>query len=109
MTRGSRVDYTYDVRRLTRIAQKLVLERSEGNVSGETLLQMDYTYTADDLPWIITESGTTLNFQTKVTYTYDNRRRLTHEVRERFDGGGVSAGKDFDLAYTYDAGGEHVP
>jgi hypothetical protein len=44
--------YQYDPsHRLTQIAQ---------NAPGGTLLQMDYTYTADDLPLTIRESGTTL-------------------------------------------------
>jgi len=98
---GGATRYSYDeARRVTQIKHR--------NVGGTVLLQLDYTqYTADDLPQKIEESGL-LNGSAVVTYTYDHRRRLTHEVRERFDGGGVSLGKDFDLAYTYDAGGNRT-
>ncbi len=81
MTCGARVHYTYDaVRILTRIAQK--------NASGETLLQMDYTYTNDDLPLTITESVTVsglLTMTARVQFSYDTRRRLVQEVRQTYD------------------------
>ncbi|MDO8631090.1 MAG: RHS repeat-associated core domain-containing protein, partial [Phycisphaerales bacterium] len=84
--------YQYDLaHRLTQIAHK--------NASGGILLQMDYTYTADDLPLTITESGA-LSGSAVVTYTYENRRRLIHEVR--------SGATPYDLAYEYDAGGNRT-
>ena len=99
MPRGSSANYTYDaVRRLTRIAQKLVLERSEGNASGGTLLQMDYTYTADDLPAAIVEYDP-LGMPTAVVFEYDKRRRLIHEMRT--PSGNVPG---YDIAYEYDDG-----
>ena len=87
--------YQYDVvHRLTQIRQ---LDAS-GSVP-QAPLQMDYTYTADDLPWTITESGT-LSGSATVTFTYDNRRRLIREVR--------TGATPYDLTYEYDDGGNRT-
>jgi len=89
---GASVAYQYDaVHRLTQIAQK--------DASAVTLLQMDYTYADDDLPLTVTDSGTTTTGAV-VTYTYDHRRRLTHEVR--------TGATPYDLGYVYDAGGNRT-
>jgi YD repeat-containing protein len=66
--------------------------------NATTRLQLDYTYTADDLPATITESGSMGS--ATVTYTYDKRRRLTREVR--------TGSNPLDITYVYDKGGNRT-
>ena len=71
---GAKTEYQYDLTR------QVTLIKHSG-VGVPTPLQMVYTYTADDLPATITESGTSNGGSSTVTFTYDKRRRLVHETR----------------------------
>jgi RHS repeat-associated protein len=68
-------------------------------LGAQTIFQLDYTYTPDDLPAIIAESGT-LSGSANVEYTYDKRRRLTQEVR--------TGANPYSFAYEYDKGGNRT-
>ena len=82
--------YTYDdAGRTTAIDHK--------DSSAATALKLTYTYTNDDLPLTIAESGSLVSAGTSVTFTYDKRRRLTQEVRV-----GTTP---YNISYTYDKGG----
>ncbi|MDO8629916.1 MAG: hypothetical protein Q7R41_05435, partial [Phycisphaerales bacterium] len=80
-------------------AHRVTQIRHRDATTGATMLLLEYTYTADDLPLTITESGTTTTGAT-VTYTYDNRSRLTQEVR--------TGDSPYSLVYAYDAGGNRT-
>jgi len=75
------------------------------------MLQMNYTYTANDLPWRITEYGggpvSTPTVQGVTTFTYDRRGRLTGEARMYFADPG-DATQNYYLEYGYDAGGNRT-
>lgn len=82
-----------DARRITAIDHR--------NAAGTTFLKLEYAYTADDLPASISESDAT-GILAVVTFTYDARHRLIHEVRQ------ADPATEYDVAYTYDQGGNRL-
>src|SRR5690554_6180745 len=63
------------------------------------VFDLAYTYDHRDLPLSITESGSALPVGI-TTFTYDNRGRLTSEVR--------TGSNPYNLSYEYDQGGNRT-
>jgi len=86
------------------------------------MLELAYTYSADGLVKRIVETdavtpaqGIVPNGQTigpivsQVDFTYDNRNRLTRETRMENGVTAIDTGPvEYDLSYTYDAGGNRL-
>ncbi|MFO0837648.1 MAG: RHS repeat-associated core domain-containing protein [Phycisphaerae bacterium] len=92
---GAKIVRTYDdANRLTRIEHK-----SPTNV---VLYQLDYVWNLDNTIYTRAETDnlTTPTIVTTVTFTYDARKRLTREVRQRTQGGLTT--NEFDIHYQYD-------
>ncbi len=91
------VQYFYEAHRLSSI-----VHLAAPSIEGE-LMRLDYEYTANDLPWRITEYPPGSPGQpprATTTFTYDRRNRLTRETRVGSDG--------YDLEYQYDKGGNRT-
>ncbi len=85
-------NYPYDNQTLKQI-------RHERTVIGEILLQLDYSYDGRDLITQILETDD-LGLTSTVRFTYDSRGRLIAERR--------TGTHPYDLAYTYDQGGNRL-
>jgi RHS repeat-associated protein len=96
------VEYTYDAAgRTTRIEHL-----DDGSA---VILQLDYTYTVNDLPVTITESAST-GVTALVEFEYDARNRLIHECRTTGDECAEADPEDivYYLTYEYDDGGNRT-
>ena len=110
-------DYTYDITNLLESVAYLngatvlhvyderhrVTEMWHSDDGASTFLLLEYTYTANNLPETVTESVAGVGVVSTTTFAYDRRNRLIHEEREADSGW-----NSYDLAYTYDAGGNRL-
>ena len=84
--------YQYDdADRVTQIHHKIV--------GGQTLIKLDYVYAPEGLVSTITEYDN-VGLVATTTFSYDNRNRLTREVR--------SGTYPYEMTYTYDVGGNRT-
>ena len=107
-------------------ADRPTLIRHE-NAGGNAFIELTYTYTADGLVQQFIEKdlvsegqadgasinpggeGTTTPIRSRVMFEYDNRNRLTRETRTVTGAFDVDLGpSEYDLSYTYDAGGNRL-
>jgi len=110
---GNTISYGYDnASRLTSIdypnATQVLYQYDDADrvtqihhtiVAGQTILKLDYVYKSDGLVSTITEYDN-IGYLATTTFNYDNRNRLTRELR--------SGSNPYDVSYTYDAGSNRL-
>ncbi|NOS99671.1 MAG: hypothetical protein HOP29_03500, partial [Phycisphaerales bacterium] len=89
---GTEIHYVYDELGRATAIQHLNPAAQPGPIA---ILQFGYTF--DERGSLVTVSETGIDGSGHLAYTYDNRGRLTREVR--------TLSNPYDLTYSYDAGG----